>query len=85
MVAVDEETEAEFDVWEENWPAVEFFCATVATCWRVGPMGGLLGLDYPSVKAAMDLMDITDRKALFEAVQLMERAALPIINKPTKP
>lgn len=35
----------------EVWDAARAFAAC-ATQWRVGPMGGLLGLDYASARAA---------------------------------
>ena len=72
-----------FEVWPENWPQFNLFCA-VQTQWRVG-MGGATGLDYTAVFATMDRlhMDKTDaeRDAMFCDLQAMERIALEEMTK----
>jgi hypothetical protein len=69
-----------FAVWPDNWTAVELFCS-LATQWRVGAMGGFLGLDYPAVESVMRIRRLPERAELFGAVQIMERAALPLLNQ----
>jgi hypothetical protein len=68
------------DVWEENWNSVLFFFAC-ATQWNVGGMGGYLGLNYPGVEALMRMQGMKNRKALFGDLQVMEFAALEVLNK----
>lgn len=68
-----------FDVWEENHTAVMLFSAC-ATQWRAGP-AGLIGLDYGVVLAVMELYSVEDRAEALEDVQIMEAAALAILNK----
>lgn len=52
------------------------------TQWRYGALGGLIGLDYTGVKAVLDLeLKRKRRKAVFQQIQIMERAALNILNK----
>ena len=63
------------EVWPENWAAVEAFLA-VETQWRISPAGGLLGLDYAGVRAALDLLEVPGQRALFVDLQVMERAAI---------
>lgn len=75
------EAEAEFGVFPENVETVEMFLS-LQTQWRTGPMGGCLGLEYPGVKAALDLRVRSRRRRaeLFDALQAMERAALLVLN-----
>lgn len=70
------EAAVEFEVWPENWPALELFAA-VSTQWRVG-MAGATGLDYAGVLAAMEFYGVKpeERRARFEDLRIMERAAL---------
>lgn len=44
------------------------------------------GLDYPAVEVILRLKGIKGKAAteVFEGVQVMEAAALPILNKPKK-
>lgn len=44
--------------------------------------GRCLGLDYPGVEAVLRLRKVADRKRLFADLQVMERAALAVFNKP---
>ncbi len=68
-------------MWPENWPAVELFLAC-ATQWRVdGMSGAVLGLDYQGVEALMRIRRVRDRAALFDDLQIMERAALRALNR----
>lgn len=69
----------EFEVWPENESALEIFCR-LGTQWKVGALGGFLGLDYSGVLALFDLLGVENRKEMFDKVQDMERAALPVLN-----
>lgn len=44
------------------------------------------GLDYPAVEVILRLRGFKGKKAMemFEGIQVMEAAALPILNKPKK-
>lgn len=65
----------------ENWDTLLLFLA-LATQWRIGGMGGFLGLDYSAVESTLRLMGLWRRRAeLFSGLQVMERAALPVLNK----
>lgn len=53
----------------------------VQTQWKQGPMGGAIGLDYPGVESAIRLSGLWRRRTeLFEGLQAMEAAALPLLN-----
>ena len=52
----------------------------LSTQWRPN-MGGVTGLDYTVLFELMALYDIVERKDMFESIQVMEGAALPIMNK----
>ena len=45
------------------------------TQWRIG-FDGASGLDYNAAKALFELFEVEDRRGLFEAIMIMERAAL---------
>ena len=68
----------DFEVWEENWPAVEMFLRC-QTQWRT-TMSGLLGLDYVAVGYMLSLYSVENPRALLEDLQVMEAAALMAIN-----
>lgn len=65
-------------MWEENWPAVEMFLR-VQTQWRT-TMNGLLGLDYGAVAWLFKMYAVEDPRALLEDLQVMEAAAMAVIN-----
>lgn len=69
-----------FEVWEENWPIVQFF-ASLSTQWRHG-MAGPTGLDYASVLAMLRFRRLARAEQVewMDAVQAMERAALEVIH-----
>lgn len=69
----------DFEVLEENWPAVEMFLR-LQTQWRT-TMSGLLGLDYGAVAWLLRLYEVEDPRALLEDLQVMEAAALLSINR----
>ena len=69
----------EFGVWPENWPTVETFLR-VQTQWRTS-MGGVTGLDYAAVAWVLKLYEVEDQRSLLENLQVMEAAAMRIMNK----
>jgi len=69
----------DFCVWPENWPAVEMFLR-VQTQWRT-TMSGVLGLDYASVGWVLKLYEVQDQRSLLEDLQVMEAAAMRVMNK----
>ena len=68
----------DFEVWEENWPVVEMFLRC-QTQWRT-TMGGVLGLDYGAVAWLFSLYLVEDQRSLLEDLQVMEGAAMVLIN-----
>jgi len=69
----------DFCVWLENWPTVEMFLR-VQTQWRTS-MGGVIGLDYAAVAWVLKLYGIEDQRSLLEDLQVMEAAAMRVMNK----
>lgn len=55
----------------------------IQTQWRiVGGMGAVyVGLDYQALAWVFDIYNVEDRRQLFEDLQVMEAAALPILNQ----
>lgn len=74
----------------ENWDAVRVFLAC-QTQWRkeFAGMEALLiwhGFDYPGISIVIGMHGHRGQKAqaIFNDLQVMEQAALPILNKPPK-
>lgn len=78
--ALDDEEDKDFGIWPENVATLQTFMS-LKTQWRVGPLGGFLGLDYPGVQAALALRRVKKPGQVFEDLQAMERAALEVLNK----
>jgi hypothetical protein len=78
-IVMPEQPPEDFEVFEENWPVVEMFLR-LQTQWRT-TMNGLLGLDYGAVAWLLRLYEVEDPRALLEDLQVMEAAALLIINR----
>jgi hypothetical protein len=68
-----------FEVWEENWAALELFLRC-QTQWRT-TMKGILGLDYVAVAWLFRLYAVEDERAMLEDLQVMEAAAMAALNE----
>ena len=84
--AQQEREQGAFDVYEDNMQSLGIFLILV-TQWRV-LAGGLgravwLGIDYCSIPPVLDMLGVpaAERAAIFGDLRLMERAALPMINR----
>ena len=71
--------EVDFEVWQENWEAVQMFIR-LSTQWHVS-MAGLTGLNYSSLEYICRLYEVKDCVSLFEGIQIMEMAALSCMQK----
>ncbi|UVA80468.1 DUF1799 domain-containing protein [Pandoraea commovens] len=78
-----------FEVWPENWPTVELFCA-LGTQWRTACLQSgfaslvvRTGIDYACVEPVMRMLgQSTDAvRERFAGVRLMEREALDVLNE----
>lgn len=76
--AVGKEAEY-FAIWPENAEPLAVFLRC-RTQWAMGAMGGWFGLHYEGVEIVMLRMKVKDKDAMFELVQVMELAALPVLN-----
>ena len=52
----------------------------VQTQWRTS-MSGVIGLDYLAVEWMLRLYGVEDQRSMLEDLQVMEGAALTLINK----
>ena len=70
-----------FDLWPENWPAVELFLR-VHNQWRTGP-GGAFALDYGVVFHELDRRDLAPDAYddLLDDLRVIEGAALDEMHK----
>ncbi len=66
----------EFEIWPDNWLAVEVFIS-MGTQWRTG-MAGPTGLDYGVLRDVMALRRVprSEHSELFDWLRLMEGEAL---------
>jgi hypothetical protein len=46
--------------------------------------GAAVGLDYMAVESVMNILEIKDRKQMLEDLQIMEFAALRVLNERAK-
>lgn len=69
----------DFEVWEDNFETLNIFLR-LQSQWVVS-MSGVVGLNYQSVRYLFKIYGIENEKQTFEDLQLMEFAALPILNK----
>lgn len=73
------EDDPRFEIWPENVEFLEFFCRC-RTQWNVAN-NLVIGLSYQSVEALMRIYKIENPADFFNEIQLMEFAALPILNE----
>jgi len=78
IIEQDEEPD-QFEVWPENWDAIEMWCR-VQTQWRTSA-GGAIGLDYGALSWLFKMYAVEDPRALLEDLQVMEGAALAAMNR----
>ena len=69
----------DFGILPENWPVVEMFLR-VQTQWRT-TMSGVIGMDYAALAWVFKLYEVDDPRLLLEGLQIMEAAAMSVINK----
>lgn len=72
----------DFEVWQENWPAVEMFLRC-QTQWRTS-MSGIVGMDYGALAWLFRLYEVEDPRSLLEDLQVMEGAVMQVLNKEQK-
>lgn len=67
-----------FDLWAENWPAIDLYLR-IQTQWRVG-MNGRTGLDYNVLFHEMDRRDLSrdDYDDLLDSIRVIERTVLDL-------
>ena len=71
-----------FAVWRENERALAAFVAC-RRLWRMHPMGGVLGLDRPSVEAELRMRRIKVDAALLDELAAIEDGVLEVWSAKT--
>lgn len=79
IIPEEPDDSGDFEVWPENWEAVEMWCRA-QTQWRVG-MSGAIGLDYSVLAWLFRMYKVEDPRALLEDLQVMEATALSEMSK----
>ncbi len=70
----------EIAVWPDNWPVVAAW-SLICDQWRVGAMGGVLGLDWSAVKVLLKAQGVKLTKRLVRGLRMMEREARQVLNE----
>lgn len=68
------------EIWPENVEIITAFLR-LQTQWIVGAMGGVIGLNYQAVESLFNILGISEREKIFDGLQVMERAALAVLNR----
>tara|TARA_R110002049_G_scaffold30388_8_gene104230 strand:- start:96 stop:353 length:258 start_codon:yes stop_codon:yes gene_type:complete len=71
-----EQASDDYEVWPENWPAVQVFVACATQWRRAGLEARRHGLDYTAVESVMRLLEIQNPVATFQRVRRMEAEVL---------
>jgi len=80
-VDYDVRPDGSFAVWPENWETVCLFWS-IRRCWRLRPMGGVMGLDWCQVQARMQLKGLDAARMTREEarLELMESGVLEALD-----
>lgn len=78
-VAFEKPKPKDFEVLPENWASVQMFLRC-QTQWRT-TAAGVCGLDYSAVQWVFRLYEVENPRELLEDLQIMEAAAIEILNK----
>jgi len=68
-----------FAVWPENRSTVDLFTNACRTQWSVG-FEGVIGMNYAGVDVVLRMQRVKRQARVFSDIQVMERAALPILK-----
>lgn len=73
------------EVWPENLPYVQFFARLGSGAWNVG-MNGRTGIRYEALPFLFEMAGIRKKKwpAYYDAILIMESAALEEMHKPSE-
>lgn len=75
----DESKDDAFPLWPENRRALKCFMH-VRRMWRLGPMGGVLGLDRPNMEAELRMRNIKIDAALLDDLAVIEGGVSAVWN-----
>lgn len=68
-----------FEVWVENWPAVELFCAC-SDDWHKDKRGQYLSINKVALGSVMAMFEIENKKAMLFDILAMQDAALGVLG-----
>lgn len=79
MINALPDQDTDFPVWEENAGTVGMFLK-LQTQWQVSAAGVFLGLNYTAAETLFRIHSVTDQAAMMNDLQVMELAALQMLN-----
>jgi Phage related hypothetical protein (DUF1799) len=65
----------DFEVFPENWDALEIFLA-LTTQWVIGGIGVHVGLNYQSVEFLFKIYNVRDKRQMLDDLRAIEAGAL---------
>lgn len=80
--AVQDHDPEHFEVFEENWEAVQIFLRMTTQWNRID--GAFIGLNYVALESILRVLEVENKKAVFEDIQFMEFEALRVLNSREK-
>ena len=79
IVMQEKPKEQHCEIFESNWEIVMMF-TRLQTQWNTS-MNGVIGLKYEVLEWLCRLYLIKDKQSMLEGIQVMEAAALKLLNK----
>ena len=72
----------DFAVWPENWDIVQFWRRICRHWVVVSGLNGtrVMGLDWTQIESKLHLLKIEDTEEMVNGLEIMEHAALKVIN-----
>lgn len=68
-----------FDVWPENWQAIEVFCECTDD-WNSDQKGRYRSINKLALESIMRMLEIKNMKEMFKNIMIMQAAALEVLN-----
>lgn len=80
LLDYDLQSDGSFAVWLENWDTVLLFWAC-RRCWRLKPMGGVIGMDWTTIHAKLQMKGLSGDALARESsrLELMEDAVMEVL------
>jgi hypothetical protein len=76
---VEETPPTEFEIWPENYLALQVFCAC-SDDWNKDYRGQYLSINKMALGVVMEFLEVTNRKEMFTNILVMQNAVLEVLS-----